>query len=143
MTNNQKLLMYRFLNLVFRLVIPAIAACFVFGFFNKDAELSALNKLSGGFFVVVLLLFTEIKDFVTKQFEQLKLDNRVAFAKNRALLFIGLGIFVLLVKVIADKAIPFLFISGASCMVAWACEWKANKLYRIVNPIQVGMVVHG
>jgi hypothetical protein len=143
MTDKQKLSLYRFLNFIFRLVVPAITAGFIFGLFKNDVEISSLDKLSGGFFVIVLLLFTEIKDFVQKQFEQLKLDNRVAFSKNRALLFLGLGVFVLLVRVIADKAIPFLFISGGSCAVAWICEWKANKLYRIVYPVQVGMVVHG
>lgn len=135
--------MYRLLNLVFRLIVPAIAAGVIFGLFKKDPSVGILDKLAGGFFVIVLLTFTEIKDFVTKQFEQMQLDKRVAFSKNRALLFIGLGVFVLLVKVIADKAIPFLFISGASCMIAWICEWQANKYYRIINPMQVGLVVHG
>ena len=143
MTDKQKLRLYQFLNLIFRLIVPAITAGVVFGLFKKDVNISTIDKLSGGFFVIVLLLFTEIKDFIQKQFEQIKLDNRVAFSKNRALLFLGLGVFVLLVRVIADKAIPFLFVSGVSCLIAWACEWKANKLYRIVYPMQVGLVVHG
>lgn len=141
MTDKQKLSLYRFLNFIFRLVVPAITAGFIFGLFKKDVEISSLDKLSGGFFVIILLTFTEIKDFVTKQFDQMKQDKRVAFSKNRALLFLGLGVFVLLIKVIADKVIPFLFISGGSCSIAWIFEWQANKYYRIIHPLEV--VVHG
>ncbi len=143
MTDKQKLRLYQFLNLIFRLIVPMIAAGYIFGVFKKDVDISVIDKISGGFFVIILLVFTEAKDFIQKQFEQLKLDNRVAFSKNRALLFLGLGVFVVLVRVIADKAIPFLFISGVSCLIAWFCEWKASKLYRIVYPMQVGLVVHG
>ena len=143
MTDKQKLRLYQFLNLVFRLIVPAITAGVVFGLFKKDVDTSIVDRLAGGFFVIILLVFTEAKDFIQKQFEQIKLDNRVAFSKNRALLFLGLGVFVILVRAVADKAIPFLFVSGGSCAVAWMCEWKANKLYRIVYPMQVGLVVHG
>jgi hypothetical protein len=143
MTARQKLWLFRILNFTFRLLVPVIVAGYQFGIFKEDASQSVLDKLSGGFFVILLLAFTEIKDFIQKQFEQVKLDKRVAFSKNRALLFLALGVFVLLVKMIADKAIPFLFISGASCLVAWFCENEANKYYREIHPMQMEVVVRG
>jgi len=143
MTAKQKLTSYKLLNFIFRLIVPAIVAGIVFGLFKEAEPSSWVDKLAGGFFVVIILFFVEVKDFIQKQFEQLKLDKRVAFSKNRTFLFLGLGVFVLLVNTVADKAIPFLFISGGSCAIASIFEWLASKVYREVNPLALEVTVRG
>ncbi|NCU31572.1 MAG: hypothetical protein EOM23_01245 [Candidatus Moranbacteria bacterium] len=144
MTTKQTYWLLRLLNFTFRLVIPAIAAGVIWGLFKKDvAETTFLDQVAGGSFVIIILTFAEIKDMIVKQLEQLKLDNRVSFMKNRAFLFLGLGVVLVLVKMFADKAIDFFFIAGASNVVAYACEYFSNRLYRKLNPLSLGVGLRG
>lgn len=123
--------------------MPIVIAGIIWGLFKDPEPATWLDKLSAGFFVGALILFTEAKDFIQKQFTQIKLDKRVAFAKNRTFLFAGLGVFTLLVSIVADKAVPFLFWSAGSCALASVFEWLAAKEYRKVNPLALEVGIHG
>lgn len=125
-------------NFTFRLVIPAIAAGIIWGIFKKEpSEMTWIDQVAGGSFVILILAFSELRDFITKQLTQLKIDKRVSFMRNRGVLFLIMGTVLVLVKMFADKAIDFFFIAGASNVIAYGFELLVAKYYRELHPLTV------
>lgn len=127
-------------NLTFRLIIPAIAAAIIWGIFKEPKDTTWLDKVAGGSFVVILLVFAEIRDYIRKSLEQMKLDHQVAFMKNRGVLFIFMGIILVMIQMFADKAIVFFFVAGGSNLIAYAFELLVAKYYRKLYPRQAGVI---
>jgi len=128
-------------NFTFRLLIPAIAAAIIWGLFKEPKDTTWLDKVAGGSFVIIILVFAEIRDYIRKTLEQLKLDHQVAFMKNRGVLFIFIGIILVMIQMFADKAIVFFFVAGGSNIIAYAFEMLVGKYYRQLNPRQAGVIV--
>ena len=134
-----KYLVFKILKTVFRLFGPLLVAYFVFGFFKKDPEpdVSIFDQLAAGAFVMFLVLFTEIKDAITNFVEQIKLDKRLSFMKNRMFIYLFVLLIVLLVRYIAEDTITFCAWSAASCGVGMICELIEKHYYRIIYPVSV------
>jgi len=134
-----KYLIFKALKTIFRLFIPILVASLVWGFFKKapipDPEVSIFDKLAAGAFVIFLILFTEIKDAITNFMEQIKLDKRLSFMKNRMFIYLFVLLIVLLVRYIADDTIVFCAWSAASCGVGMVCEMIEKHYYRILYPV--------
>lgn len=143
MTIRLKYWLFRAGNFTFRLIIPAITAGIIFGVFdNSEQTVSWLSRFEMGAFVMLLLAFTELKDYVKKMFKQFGMDNQLAFMRNNGILFIMFAVVLLLVKLYADKAINFFFIAGFSKLIAYYFELKVAKYYRIMFPSKQDVTNH-
>jgi hypothetical protein len=143
MTDRQKYWLSRLGNFTFRLVVPAVAAGVIWGLFKQDTgEMTWLDQVQGGAFVILVLGFTEIKDFIAKTLQQMKIDHQVSFMKNRGVGFLIIAVVLVLVQMFADKAIDFFFIAGASNVVAYGFEYMQMKYYRKIHPYE-GTMMHG
>ena len=135
MTIRLKYWLFRAGNFTFRLIIPAITAGIIFGVFdNTEQTVSWFSRFEMGAFVMLLLAFTELKDYVKKMFKQFGMDNQLAFMRNNGITFIIIATILLLVKLYADKAIDFFYIAGVSKLIAYFFELKVSKYYRILYP---------
>lgn len=146
---------YGAFNTVFRAGVPAALAIVILGAFKSDnavlpewlafipdsweaAALSAyvfLGNLSFGVFAAIGIFALEARDSIRKRTEELKLQSKTVYAKNRAVTLILLGVFVAIIYLFATKAMIFFFGSGFSNMIAWYCETKQNEMKMIVNGV--------
>jgi len=125
-------------NFTFRLVVPAVAAAIIWGLFKESSNMTWIDQVAGGTFVIIILAFAEIKDYIRKTLEQMKIDKQVSFMKNRAVTFLLMALILLMVKMFADKAIDFFLIAGLSNVIAYYFELMVAKQYRILNPRESG-----
>lgn len=143
MTIRLKYWLFRAGNFTFRLIIPAITAGIIFGVFdNTEQTVSWFSRFEMGSFVILLLAFTELKDYVKKMFKQFGMDNQLAFMRNNGVAFIIIATILLLVKLYADKAIDFFYIAGASKLIAYFFEIQVAKYYRILYPSKQDIATH-
>ena len=135
MTIRLKYWLFKSLNFTFRLIIPAITAGIIFGVFdNTEQTISWFSRFEMGAFVILLLAFTELKDYIKQAFKQFGMNNQLAFMHNNGVAFIMVAVVLLLVKLYADKAIDFFFIAGFSKLIAYFFELQSSKYYRIMYP---------
>lgn len=138
---------YAALDFTFRAIVPGIVALAVFGAVGdqitalpqwlawvpeayQGATLEAwigLNNLSFGFFAFAAIIGFEVKDKISKQKEEYKIQNKQVLAKNRAVSYLLVGVAVMLIHLVAIKAMVFLFSAGASSLLALVFEKKRNE----------------
>lgn len=109
---------------------PLVAAGIIWGVLKEPSNNTAGGRFALGAFIIGFLAIIFLKDFVMAQIEQIKLDKKVSFIKNRMFEFLIIGIVLFIARAIADDAITFCIVGVISHTLAKGAELFAKKYYR-------------
>jgi len=135
MDNKRKYYLWAVIKYLLMFVVPLVAAGVIWGVVKDPANDSPLGRMALGAFIVGLLALMFASDFIKAQLEQLKLEKRVVFIKNHAFLFFGIALVLWIATIVAEDAITFCLIAGASHLLAWIAEKIEKKYYRLRKPV--------
>ena len=135
MSDKQKYYLWATIKYILMFLVPLVAAGVIWGFIKEPTNNTPVGRWALGAFIIGLLVLMFASDFIKAQIEQLKLDKRVVMIKNHAFLFLGIALMLYLATLIADDAIDFCVIAGASHLLAWVAEKIEKKYYRLWKPV--------
>lgn len=113
---------------VLQLCGPVITAIVIWGAFKEPGELTLFDRIGIGTIIAAFIVVTILGDYLKEVFEQMKLDKKVAFSKNRAVLFLVVGGVLYLLQNVGHDAMWFFFISGACHVLAYGVEIIEKKI---------------
>ncbi len=123
MTTLQRYRLVKFIRFfILQLLVPIVAALVIWGITKEPRDLTIFDKVGVGVMVAGFVLVFSIGNYMKEIIDQIKLDKRLVFSKNYAVLFLVIaGLLFLLQGVIWD-AILFFAISGGSHLLAYLVE---------------------
>lgn len=135
MSDKQKYYLWAVIKYFLMFAVPLITAGIIWGVLKEPSNNSVVGRFALGAFIIGLLSLVFLSDFIKAQIEQLKLDKRVVFIKNHAFMFLGIALVLYVATLVADDAIDFCLIAGASHLLAWIAEKIEKKYYRLWKPV--------
>ena len=113
---------------VLQLCGPVITAIVIWGALKEPNEITLFDKIGIGTMVGALVMIVVLGDYLKEVFEQMKLDKKVSFSKNRAVPFLLMAAVLYLVQNIGYDAMWFFLISGACHALAYGVEIIEKKI---------------
>jgi hypothetical protein len=129
MTALQRYRLVKFIRFfVLQLCGPVITAIVIWGALKEPGELTWFDRVGIGTIIAAFVVVTILGDYLKEVFEQMKLDKKVAFSKNRAVLFLVVGGVLYLLQNVGHDAMWFFLISGACHALAYGVEIIEKKI---------------
>ncbi len=134
LTDKQKYYLFGTLKIFMMFRIPIIASLIIWGAIKEPSNNTFVGRLGLGIFIAGFLILIFLSDFIKHEVEQVKLDKRISFLKNRWLSFLIVGLIFFGFKYIADDAIIFCIVGAASHLAAKIPEHFEQVYYRKWKP---------
>ena len=129
MTALQRYRLVKFIRFfVLQLCGPVITALAIWGALKEPGELTWFDRIGIGTIIAAFIVVTILSDYLREVFEQMKLDKKVAFSKNRAVPFLLMAGVLYLVQNIGYDAMWFFLISGVFHALAYGVEIIEKKI---------------
>lgn len=123
----------RFMRWAFQFIGPGIAALIIWTPVYQDVEVSFFDKIGISVFIAGFFIVVGLGNYLNETIEQIKMDKRVVFSKNYAIVFLVFGGVFYLLRAIIDEAMAFFFICGILHLIAYGIEFYEKRLRAIVR----------